>query len=277
MNAVAIASRESALMTEQLVTYEIAGNVAIIGLNRAAKRNAINDDLLIAIRTAVLKAGDEAKAGVIFGHGDNFSAGLDLKQHAERMATGKRSSGRTWHAAFDMIARGAIPFVAALRGACIGGGLELASAAHIRVADETTYFALPEGQRGIFVGGGGSVRIQRLLGYARMADLMLTGRILTAAEGERVNLCQYVVPSGESLEKAKALARRIAENAPNTNYAITNALPRINDMSHDDGLFFESMISSFTGSSPEALKRLQDFVEKRATPLAIPSKAEKPS
>jgi enoyl-CoA hydratase/carnithine racemase len=175
-----------------------------------------------------------------------------------------------------MIARGPIPFVAALRGACIGGGLELASAAHIRVADETTYFALPEGQRGIFVGGGGSVRIQRLLGYARMADLMLTGRILTAAEGERLNLCQYVVPPGEALAKATALATRIAENAPNTNYAITNALPRINDMSHDDGLFFESMISTFTGSSPEALKRLQDFVEKRATPLAIPSKAELP-
>jgi (methylthio)acryloyl-CoA hydratase len=63
--------------------------------------------------------------------------------------------------------------VAALSGACIGGGLELASACHVRVADESTFFALPEGQRGIFVGGGGSVRIQRLMGYARMADLML--------------------------------------------------------------------------------------------------------
>ena len=97
----------------------------------------------------------------------------------------------------DLIARGQIPFVAALKGACIGGGLEIAAAAQVRVADETTFFALPEGQRGIFVGGGGSVRIQRLMGYARMADLMLTGRVLTAAEGERANLCQYVVPAGQ--------------------------------------------------------------------------------
>jgi enoyl-CoA hydratase/carnithine racemase len=266
-------------MAEELVTYELEGTIAVIGLNRAHKRNAISDDVIPQLRAAVTRAGEEARSGVIFGHGDNFSAGLDLREAAERMRNGnaKRRPRGYWHPTFDQIARGPIPFVAALRGACIGGGLELASATHVRVADETTYFALPEGQRGIFVGGGGSVRIQRLLGYARMADLMLTGRILTAAEGERLNLCQYVVPAGESLDKAKALARRIAENAPNTNYAITNALPRINDMAHDDGLFFESMISSFTGSSPEALKRLQDFVDKTAVPLAIPGKTRDPS
>ena len=141
-----------------------------------------------------------------------------------------------------MIARGQIPFVAALKGACIGGGLEIAAAAQVRVADETTFFALPEGQRGIFVGGGGSVRIQRLMGYARMADLMLTGRVLTAAEGERANLCQYLVPAGQSLERAKSLAARIAQNAPHTNWAICACLPRVSDMSHDDGLFFEGLI-----------------------------------
>jgi enoyl-CoA hydratase/carnithine racemase len=260
-------------MTEELVTYELDGTIAVIGLNRAHKRNSISDDVIPQLRAAVGRAGDEARAGVIFGHGDNFSAGLDLREAAERMKSGnaKRRPRGYWHPTFDMIARGPIPFVAALRGACIGGGLELASATHVRVADETTYFALPEGQRGIFVGGGGSVRIQRLLGYARMADLMLTGRILTAAEGERVNLCQYVVPSGEALEKAKALARRIAENTPQSNFAITNGLPRIADLSHDDGLFFESMLAAST-HSPQSMERLQAFVEKTAKPLAIPSK-----
>ena len=164
-----------------------------------------------------------------------FPPGLDLAEALTWMdpnnaeAKAKRNRRGRWHRPFDLIARGPIPWVAALKGACIGGGLELASACHIRVADESTFFALPEGQRGIFVGGGGSVRISRLLGYARMADLMLTGRVLTAQEGERNNLCQYVVPKGEALERAKSLAARIAENADQSNWAITNCLPRILD------------------------------------------------
>ena len=77
-----------------------------------------------------------------------------------------------WHRVFDRIQYSRVPVIAALRGAVIGGGLELACAAHIRVAEPSAYFALPEGQRGIFVGGGGSVRIPRLIGVARMADMM---------------------------------------------------------------------------------------------------------
>lgn len=157
--------------------------------------------------------------------------------------------------------------VCALHGATIGGGLELASAAHIRVADETTFFGLPEGQRGIFVGGGGSVRTQRIIGYPMMADMMLTGRLLTAEEGSRCGLAQYVVPAGEAF--AKALARVIASNVPQTNWMITNVLPRINDLSHDDGLFMEYLNTSMT-RPPEALKRLEDFLEKRAPALARP-------
>src|SRR5262245_23700754 len=207
-------------MAEHLITYELEGAVAVIGLNRADKRNAINDAVMTQLREAVFRANEEARAGVIFGHGENFSAGLDLAEAATWMKPGapRRRRGR-WNRSLDLVARGQIPMIAALKGACIGGGLELASAAQVRVADETTFFALPEGQRGIFVGGGGSVRIQRLMGYARMADLMLTGRVLTAEEGERVNLCQYLVSAGESLDRAKSLAARIAQNAPLTNWA----------------------------------------------------------
>lgn len=265
-------------MSEELVTYKLDGNVAIIGLNRPAKRNAINDATNHAIRDAVFKGTQEARCGVIFGHGDNFSAGLDLAEAAGWMANAedantpkKRRRGR-WHRTFDLISRGPIPWVAALHGATIGGGLELASAVHVRVADETTFFALPEGQRGIFVGGGGTVRIQRLMGYARMADMMLTGRVLTAQEGERANLCQYVVPKGQALERATSLAKRIAENTLNTNWAVCNALPRINDMSHDDGLFVESILGANVHSA-ESRERLKAFVEHRAARLAEPGKS----
>jgi enoyl-CoA hydratase/carnithine racemase len=261
-------------MSSKFITYEVEGEIALVGLDRAEKRNAISDELLRQLREAVFRAGEEAKAGIIFGHGDNFSAGLDLAEASEWMKPGapRRRRGR-WHRPFDLIARGTIPFVAALTGACIGGGLELAAAAQLRVADETTFFALPEGQRGIFVGGGGAVRIQRLMGYARMADLMLTGRILTAAEGERANLCQYLVPAGQALARAKALAARIAGNAPLTNWAVCNGLPRLNDMSHDDGLFVEGLIGASVASQ-EGYERVRAFVEKKAARLGAPGTSD---
>ena len=253
-------------MSADLITYELDGSIAVLGINRPDKRNAMNDTVIGALREAVIRAGEEADAGVIFGHGKNFSAGLDLGELASRLAPDaqrpRKRRAHPWHSAFDLMARGPIPFVAALHGATIGGGLELAAAAHIRVADETTFFGLPEGQRGIFVGGGGSVRIQRIIGYATMADMMLTGRLMSAEEGRQLRLAQYVVPAGEALNKAKELARRIAQNTPQTNWQITNVLPRVNDLSHDDGLFMEYLNSSMT-RPPESLQRLRDFLEKR--------------
>src|SRR3974390_1280676 len=130
-------------MADQLVTYELDGAVAVIGLNRADKRNAVNDALMTQLREAVYRATEEAKAGVIFGHGDNFSAGLDLAEAATWMKPGaqKRKRGR-WNRSLDLVARGQIPFVAALKGACIGGGLEIAAAAHPPGPRETTVVSL---------------------------------------------------------------------------------------------------------------------------------------
>ncbi|WP_424813192.1 crotonase/enoyl-CoA hydratase family protein [Roseococcus sp. YIM B11640] len=252
------------------VTYALEGPVALIGLDRADKRNALSEEMIAAIGEAATRAGEEARVGILHSHGEHFSAGLDLAEALRTRDTADRlrPRSRRWHAAFDRIARGPIPFVAALGGAVIGGGLELAAAAHIRVADETAYFALPEAQRGIFVGGGGSVRIQRLLGTARMTDLMLTGRVLRADEAERFNLVQYVTPRGEALARARQLAEGIAANAPLSNHAITSGLPRMPDLSHDDGLFFESLLAAYAAADAGTAGRLRDFVEKRAAPVA---------
>jgi enoyl-CoA hydratase/carnithine racemase len=258
-------------MTE-LVTYSLDGDIALIGLNRPAKRNAVSDAVIEALAAVVDRAGRQAKAAVIYGVGDHFCAGLDLAEHVEKTPVEGIRGSRRWHAVFDGIQRGTIPFVAALHGGVVGGGLELAASTHIRVADRTAFFALPEGKRGIFVGGSGSVKIARLMGVARMTDLMLTGRVLNADEAERCNLLQYVVEAGGALDKAKQIARTAAENTSLSNYAIINALPRIQDMAQDDGLFVESIIAAFTQTSPEATERLKAFVEKRAAPLAVPGK-----
>src|SRR5438132_2275786 len=154
----------------QVVTYELEDEIALVGLNRPDKRNCFNPDVMKALLEAVLRAGEEAKCGIIFGHGDNFCAGLDLRWAAENWKTGRSQrlpfpfNRNTF---FEAMARGNIPFVAALHGATLGGGLETAAAAHIRVADETTFFALPEGTRGIFIGGGGSVRVGGWPAFAR--------------------------------------------------------------------------------------------------------------
>ena len=256
---------------EAPVSYELRGPVALVGLNRLAKRNAISDRVIEAIAAAVARAEAEARAAVIFGHGDHFCAGLDLGEHVSKSMMAAVRGSRRWHEVFGQMERGTIPWVAALHGAVIGGGLELASATHIRVADPSAFFALPEGQRGIYVGGGGSVRTARLMGANRMADLMLTGRVVTAEEAERWGVVQYLVPRGGALARALELAEAAAGNAVMSNYAVINALPRIQDMSSEDGLFVESLMSSLASATPEAEERLRAFLEKRARKLDIPS------
>jgi (methylthio)acryloyl-CoA hydratase len=256
---------------DQLVTYELRDEIALIGLNRPAKRNAVSDRVVEALNLAIERAQLEAKAAVIHGEGTHFCAGLDLAEHSEKPLIAAVQGSRRWHRIFDGIERGGIPFVVALQGAVVGGGFELAAAAHVRVADETAFFGLPEGTRGIFVGGGGSVRIARLIGTQRMGDMMLTGRTVSPVQMEQWGGVSYVVPAGQALERAITLAKATAQNAPMSNYAIINALPRIRDMSSEDGLFVESLMSALTSVTPEATVRLRAFLEKRTAKLAAPT------
>jgi enoyl-CoA hydratase/carnithine racemase len=246
---------------------EIRGDdqeVAVIRLTRPAKRNALNDALILAIRDTFDRLPATVRAAVIDGEGDHFCAGLDLSELSERDAGQGLMHSRMWHAALERVQYGPVPVVAALHGAVVGGGLELASACHIRVADESAFYALPEGSRGIFVGGGGAVRIPRLIGAARMTDMMLTGRVYNAVDGERIGLAQYLVPAGTASAKAFELAQRIAQNAPLTNYALMHALPRIAEQPADQGFFTEAMMAAIAQSAPEAKDRVRAFLDGRA-------------
>ena len=254
-------------MTHQDIQLDICGDhseIAVIRLTRPAKRNALNDALVIAIRNIFDTLPASVRAAVITGDGDHFCAGLDLSELKERDAGQGLHHSRMWHAALERVQFGPVPVIAALHGAVVGGGLELASACHIRVADESTFYALPEGSRGIFVGGGGSVRIPKLIGVARMTDMMLTGRVYNAADGERIGLAQYLVPADQAFAKAFELAQRIAQNAPLTNYALMHALPRIAEQPADQGFFTEAMMAAIAQSAPEAKARVQAFLDGRA-------------
>lgn len=253
-------------MNFELLTHEIRGAICLVTLRREDKRNAINDALLYELDAFFSAVPDDARVVVLAGAGAHFCAGLDL---VERISKPKRSAfdgvrhSRLWHRVFEKIQFGERPVISALQGGVIGGGLELASSTHVRVADETAFFQLPEGQRGIFVGGGGSVRVPRIIGVGRMVEMMLTGRRYSAAEGLQLGLAHYVTPPGESLPKALALAAQVASNAVLSNYAIVNAIARINDMSMGDGLFAEAMVNSLTRSSTEADERIQSFFQSR--------------
>ena len=243
---------------------EMQDDVAVLRLARPEKRNALDDATVRGLGRFFDEPPAAARAVVLHGEGAHFSAGLDLSTLTERNEQEGIVHSRLWHRAFERIEFGALPVIAMLHGAVVGGGLELAASVHIRVAERSAYYALPEGSRGIYVGGGGSVRLARLVGVARMMDMMLTGRTYGAEEGVALGFSQYLTEPGEGLARAIALAHRAAENAALTNFAIIQALPRIAQAAPETGLLMESLMSAIAQGSDEAKARLADFLEKRA-------------
>ncbi|MGB3773212.1 MAG: acetoacetate--CoA ligase [Rhodococcus sp. (in: high G+C Gram-positive bacteria)] len=243
------------------LTFHRDGPVGILTLNRPRKRNALNDATILALGEFFRTPPEGIAAVVLTSTGDHFCAGLDLSELSERDAVAGLHHSRMWHKALGEMAGGTVPVVAALRGAVVGGGLELAAAAHVRVAERSTFFALPEGQRGLFVGGGASVRVPRLIGVSRMQDMMLTGRVLDADEGERTGLAHYLVDDGAADSRALELAQRIAANSPVTNYAVMHALPRIAEVGQDEGLMMESLMAAVAQSSTEAKQKIGEFLD----------------
>ena len=248
----------------ELLRIEHGGAITHVRLNRPAKRNAINDALIAQLQTAFINLPEATRVVVLSGEGDHFCAGLDLSELGDRSVAEGVVHSRSWHAAFQQIQFGRVPVIAVLHGAVVGGGLELASTAHVRVAETSAFYGLPEGQRGLFVGGGGSARIPRLIGAARMADMMLTGHVYDAAEGLAIGLSQYVVEAGKGLAKALALAEKVAANAPLSNFAVMHALPRIAEMGQDEGLFTESLMAAIAQGDDAAKSRMHAFLEGKA-------------
>ncbi|GAA6118468.1 crotonase/enoyl-CoA hydratase family protein [Acidovorax sp. FG27] len=240
------------------------GAVTCLTLNRPHKRNALSLQVIAELRHAIDHLPESTGAVVLDGAGEHFCAGLDLSELAETSPAEGLMHSRTWYEAFERIQFGRCPVVCVMHGAVIGGGLELASVAHVRVAEQGAYFGLPEGQRGIFLGGGGSVRVSKLIGASRVAEMMLTGHVYTADEGLAIGLAHHVVAAGEGLRKGMELAARIATNAPLSNFAIMHALPLIAEQPMSHGLMTEGLMATITQSDAEAKARMQAFLQKRA-------------
>jgi 1,4-dihydroxy-2-naphthoyl-CoA synthase len=240
------------------------GDIAVLRLCRPEKRNAIDNAMIAGIDLFFSTLPADVRAVVVHGEGAHFCAGLDLSSLTETDAYEAVLHSRTWHRAFAKIEGCDAPVIAVLHGATVGGGLELACAAHIRVAEQSAFYALPEGQRGIFVGGGASVRLPKLIGLARVMDMMLTGRTYGAAEGVGVGFSQYLAEPGAGLALAMELAAKIAANARLSNFAVLHAMPRIAESGAAEGYFTESLMSAIASADQDAKDRLRAFLEKRA-------------
>ncbi|WP_299924150.1 crotonase/enoyl-CoA hydratase family protein [uncultured Pelagimonas sp.] len=251
-------------MSDPILKVEINGAIATLTMNRPDKRNAMCEELLVALQDFYFAPPEGVRVVVLTGVQGHFCSGLDLSEHVHRSAEENLYHSRHWHGVMEKIQFGGLITVSAMFGAVIGGGLELAAATHVRIAEASTIFQLPEGRRGIFVGGGATARVGRLLGPDRMTEMMLTGRKYSSDEGLALGLAHYSVGEGESQDLAQTLAGKISRNAPMSNYLMVQSISRINDMSHSDGLFTESLAAALSQTTPDAEEGLRAFLEKRA-------------
>jgi (methylthio)acryloyl-CoA hydratase len=249
--------------TAPLLLIERQGAIAIVTINRAAKRNALSEEMWRLLKETFESFEPEIRAVILTGAGQHFCAGLDLAEHRHRQPFESIAMSRLGHATCEAIQFGGRPVVTAMHGAVIGGGLEIAAAPHVRVADTTTFYQLPEGRRGFYVGGGGSVSVARIIGSGRMIEMMLTGRVLDAAAGERLGLSHYLVEPGKALDKAVELAGIIAKNARIPNYLIIQAIPRIEKMAAAEGLWTESVAQALSLTSEDARAGIDAFLKKQ--------------
>nr|WP_240722485.1 crotonase/enoyl-CoA hydratase family protein [Poseidonocella sp. HB161398] len=251
-------------MADDMLKVGIDGAIATLTMNRPAKRNAMCDELMELIDGFFRAPPEGVRVVILTGTEGHYCSGLDLSEHVSRDAEGTMRHSRNWHRVMETIRYSGLPVISAMFGAVIGGGLEMACATHVRIAEPSTVFQLPEGMRGIFVGGGATVHVGRIIGADRMCEMMLTGRKFGAEEGFMLGLTHYTVGEGEAMPLARKLAAKIAKNATLSNYMMIQAISRIDDMSRSDGLFAESLCAAVSQTSPDAEEGLKAFLEKRA-------------
>ncbi len=255
---------EANVSQSSALSIAVTDGVAVLTLDRPDKRNAIDGKLIAAIEDFFAAPPADARVVVLSGAGDHFCSGLDIAELKIMAAAEAQATSRAWHRATERIQFGTLPVVAAMKGMVLGGGLEIAVSTHVRVAEPSTFYQLPEIGFGIFPGGGASARVSRIVGAGRAVEMMLTARRVAADEGQALGLSHHLVGDGEALGKAMELAARIAANPPFANATVINAVPRIAEMSISDGLFAESMATALTQVTEEAQARITGFLDKQS-------------
>ncbi|MCB7051903.1 enoyl-CoA hydratase/isomerase family protein [Intestinimonas butyriciproducens] len=251
-------------MAYQNIKIEINDGIAVLTLNRPEVRNALDyvtwDEIRAGMRE--LRFNDDAHVIILTGAGGKaFASGADIKALNARTVSEQMNS--EVNDILYEITMHKKPVIAAVDGYALGGGCELAMACDIRIATKKSKFGQPEVNLGIIPGGGGTQRLQRLVGISKAKELIFTGDIISAEEAERIGLIEKVVEDGTVLEAAIEMAKKIKAKGP---VAITLAKQAINVGANTDlysGLCFERYSQAIAFSTADKAEGTLAFIEKR--------------
>jgi enoyl-CoA hydratase/carnithine racemase len=264
--ATAPSSLPKAALVLANVLYEKKNSIAYVTVNRPKVLNALNTPTWADLETAFQDAkADASVLGVILtGAGDKaFIAGADISELAHVDAYGAEQSSRFGQGVLDLIENLGKPVIAAVNGFALGGGCETAMACTMRIATEHAKFGQPEVKLGLLPGGGGTQRLPRLVGKGRALQLILTGETISAQEAYRIGLVNEVVPAASLIDRAEAILKQIAANAP---IAVKFSLEAANkglETSQDQGLALEASFFGICAATEDKKEGTTAFLEKR--------------
>lgn len=244
------------------------GHVLVVTMNRPQARNALSGPMMAIMRSAwdEVDSDPSIRTCVLTGAGGSFCAGADLKAMTESHP-GDSFAGGDWDlSVIEPLLKGrrlTKPLIAAVEGPAIAGGTEILQATDIRVAGESARFGVSEARWGLFPLGGSAVRLPRQIPYTVAADLLLTGRHITAAEALSIGLIGHIVPDGQALEKALELARLIAANGPLAVQAILATMRETEGMPENQAFTVEARHGMAVFASTDAKEGPRAFAEKR--------------
>jgi enoyl-CoA hydratase len=260
-------------LAEQPVLVERDGHVLLVTLNRPAKRNAINSEAMCRLSDAwdMLDRDDELRVAILTGNGPTFCAGMDLREIAvfssgepgnewmQRVSSDPGLVYRAWLKT-DLPTK---PIVLAVEGVARAGGTEILQGTDIRVAGEGAVFGITEVQRGLFPMAGSAVRLRRQIPYAMAAEMLLSGGDITAQRAYEIGLVNHVVPDGQALPAARAIAARIAANGPLAVKALVATLHDTESLPESAAYEIEQRHGMAVMASEDAQEGPRAFLEKR--------------
>ncbi len=247
---------------------ERRGHVLVVTLNRPEARNALSGPMMALMRQAwdQVDGDPDIRVCILTGAGGAFCAGADLKAMTRSHPSDAFKAGELDLSVIDALLKGrrlTKPLIAAVEGPAIAGGTEILQATDIRVAGESARFGVSEARWGLFPLGGSAVRLPRQIPYTVAADLLLTGRHISAAEALRIGLIGHVVPDGQALAKALEIAEAIAANGPVAVRAILRTIRETEGMPENEAFAVEAGIGMAVFASEDAKEGPRAFSEKR--------------
>ena len=249
----------------QTIRYEKQGNLAIAAINRPEALNALNGTVLQELSQVVAEVENdtEVRAFILTGEGRAFVAGADIGEQSALDVASARKFSQFGSSIFRRIEKLEIPTIAAVNGFCLGGGCELAMSFDIILASEKAKFGQPEVGLGITPGFSGTQRLPRRVGVAKAKELLFSGRMITAAEAEKIGLVNVVYPAEELMNATMEMAKSFTKNAPVAIKYVKASVDRGMQMDIDGGIALENELYAMCFATEDCKEGLSAFLEKR--------------